>query len=494
MPSCELPENPDLGHLKRQAKALQRAARAGDLEAVALVAEFHPRHATLTAGGGLAGFSRVDALLVVARRYGFSSWPQLLRHMERISEYTRSPQGDDRNEDGGINGFLRRACLTYGDDDVARRDQARAMLSADPGLASANIYTMATTGDTGAAARLLARDPSLARRSGGPHGWEPLLYAAYSRLDTDHADESTTLELAALLLAHGADPNAGYLSNGLYPFTALTGVFGEGERGPIRQPRHRHSTAFARLLLDAGADPNDSQALYNRQFLPDDSHLELLFEYGLGTGSGGPWHARFAANHPSPSELMRDQLEWAAERNFPDRVRLMLENGVHPDVPNAPPGANGSAYLLALRSGNTEIAGMLLAAGANPIALNTTQRLRAALMAGDRATTDQLTGVEPTLANHMKAEEPDLIIRAAEIGRLDAVRLMTEVGFDVNHRHRVTALHEAAGNGDLNLVRLLVELGADPTITDTEHHSTALGWAEYGDQREVVEYLTSRGQ
>ena len=72
----------------------------------------------------------------------------------------------------------------------------------------------------------------------------------------------------------------------------LTGVFGQGELGPVRQPRHPHSLALARLLLEAGANPNDGQALYNRMFEPDNDHLELLFEFGLGAGDGGPWKAR----------------------------------------------------------------------------------------------------------------------------------------------------------------------------------------------------------
>src|SRR5205823_10573375 len=102
--------------------------------------------------------------------------------------------------------------------------------------------------------------------------------------------EAATLTSARMLLQAGADPNAGYLWHGLpASFTVLTGVFGEGELGPVRQPRHPHSLALARLLLEAGADPNDGQALYNRMFEPDDDHLELLFESGLGAGDGGPW-------------------------------------------------------------------------------------------------------------------------------------------------------------------------------------------------------------
>jgi hypothetical protein len=38
-------------------------------------------------------------------------------------------------------------------------------------------------------------------------------------------------------------------------------------------------------------------------------------------------------------------------------------------------------------------------------------------------------------------------------------------------------------------VELLVELGADPTIADTEFDSTPAGWAEHGGHSEVAAYL-----
>ena len=88
---------------------------------------------------------------------------------------------------------------------------------------------------------------------GGPFDWEPLVYAAYSRLDSE-AEEHSTLEAARMLIEHGADPNAGFLWDwgGKFPClcTALTGVLGLGEtdvhriEGPLYQPPHQRCFEF----------------------------------------------------------------------------------------------------------------------------------------------------------------------------------------------------------------------------------------------------------
>jgi len=66
---------------------------------------------------------------------------------------------------------------------------------------------------------------------------------------------------------------------------------------------------------------------------------------------------------------------------------------------------------------------------------------------------------------------------------------------------RHTALHTAAWNGDLPLVRLLADAGADLQARDEEHHSTPLGWAEASIQitgksgcEAVVAYLREIGR
>jgi hypothetical protein len=140
--------------------------------------------------------------------------------------------------------------------------------------------------------RHLAGRPGLATVTGGPHGWSPLLYLAYAR-HNPHLGRPATLETARLLLDAGADPNDGRFWHALpTPFTVLTGVLGYGED---RQPWHPHASPLARLLLDRGADPNDGQTLYNRMFGSNDDHLVVLFEYGLGSDTRGPWHQLLGA-------------------------------------------------------------------------------------------------------------------------------------------------------------------------------------------------------
>lgn len=496
MPTSPLPSNPSLKQVRNNAKTLRDLVRSGAVGAVDLVREHHPRLGDLAAGTPAADrFKLADAQLTLARHHGFASWPKLVRHVELVRRLSRSPHrqpvGGPLTDDAArADELLRLACLTYGADDAARPHQARELLAAHPHLARASLHTAAAVGHVEAAATLLQRAPAAADGQGGPFGWAPLLYLTYSRLDSpDPAHDP--VEVARLLLAHGADPDAGYLWEGTYPFTALTGAFGRGEG---LQPPHRHAMALARLLLDAGAEANDSQTVYNcglGGLATDDTEvLDLLLAHGLGRGDGGPWHHRLAPHHPAPADLLQEALQHAAATGLTRRARLLVDHGADPDRPALHPGFDGrTPYETAVAHGNSEIADLLAEAGADTSTVDTVSRFVGACLAGDRSAVDAALATDPTLSAQARDRAPDLVARAAEAGRADAVRLAVEVGFDIDARHRTTALHEAALRGDLHLVRLLVTLGAEPTITDCEHGSTPAGWARWAGHTDVADHL-----
>ncbi len=483
------PYRPDFNQFKRQAKELRKAYRSGDANAVAEV----QRHEQ---AADPAAFALHDAQRVLARSYGFPSWQKLKSYVQTIQPYWRplEPKSDD-----DANRFLRLACITYFDGDhPSRRVKARQLLAAKPHLAKANIYTAAAVGDVAAVADFLTKNADV-HAKGGPFDWEPLLYAAYARLDSE-VDEHSTLEAARLLLEHGADPNAGFLWEGGFLFTALTGVLGLGEddvgrgEGPLWQPPHPHWREFARLLFEAGADPNDNQGLYNRMQYPDDEHLKLLFEFGLGKDQGGPWFKRFFQHWPyasaprSPSDILAYQLRWAISANYFDRVKLLVENGADVNATSQYPAGARAPYAEAVYHGHQQIADYLVAKGAKRIAitLSTPDEFSVACYRNDADRARELVAGDPSLLD----DAGGLLIWAAEAGRVDSLRLLVELGVDVNSKPGdESPLHCAARAGQLDTVKLLVELGADVHARDRNFDGTPLSFANYKGQRNVVEYL-----
>lgn len=90
MPVRRLPSNPNLAHLKYQARDLlaERAARTP--EAAQRIREFHPRFRRATDAEILdAPLTLSDAQLAIAREYGFPSWARLKRHIEKPTHSDR---------------------------------------------------------------------------------------------------------------------------------------------------------------------------------------------------------------------------------------------------------------------------------------------------------------------------------------------------------------------------------------------------------------------
>jgi len=493
VPPRGLPGNANLEQLRNGAKGFQRAVRAGDPGAAAVVNEFHPRLGSAQPGSPeLETFTRADAQLVVARQFGFPSWPKLKAHLELIADYARSPHhepvgGPLADEAEIADEFLRLITLNYGGDDPDRLARGEALLAEHDWLATANVYTIAATGELDAARDLLAGDPAAASRVGGPYRWEPLLYLTYARLPLSAG--RSPLAVARLLLEHGADPNAGYLWEGLIPpFTALTGALGGG--GTI--PKHPQELALARLLLEAGADPNDGQALYNQGWgeSAGEEWLELLFEFGLGRGDGGPWRRRFGERQDSPQKMLEDLLIAAAKHGLTDRVRRLLDRGVDPrgERIEHPIYRGRSPVQEAALNGHMDIVAMLVDAGA-VWEHDQVDELIATAMSGDRDAVQRLLATDAGLRERAIERCPDQLVRAAEQDSYDAVALLIELGFDVNARPRTAPLHEAAMRGNLRVIRVLLEHGADPNLRDTGYDATPAGWAEHHEQPEAYALL-----
>ena len=496
MPTRGLPGNANLEQLKKGAKSFQRAVRSGDPGAAAVVREFHPRLHDVQAGAPqLERFTRADAQLVVARQFAFPSWPKLKAHLELVEHYARSPHkqpvgGPLADEGAVIHEFLRLACLTYGDDDPGRLRRARSLLEEHDWLARASIHTIAATGEIEAARELLDRDPSLASLVGGPHGWEPLLYLTYSRVGLGPG--RSAVRVARLLLDYGADPNAGYLWEGLVPpFTALTGALGGG--GTI--PEHSERLALARLLLEAGADANDGQALYNQGADGREDWVDVLLEFGLGTADGGPWRRLLGDRQDSPREMIEDLLMAAAAHGFTDRVRKLLARGVDPEGRGCkhPIYQGRSPVQEAALAGHMDVVSVLVAAGAT-WEHDQVDALLAAAMAGDRDGVTRLLAADPSLQERAIDRRPDQLVRAAGEDSYEAVALLIELGFDVNARPRTAPLHEAAMRGSVRVIELLLEHGADPSLRDTGYDATPAGWAEHHGQREARQLLEALAQ
>ena len=477
----------DLDQLRRQAKEWLRRGRSGDPEAIALLRQFHPRGDELAADPSRLRLA--DAQLALARAYDFPSWPKLRQHLLLVQPWRRNPHRVGERAEPADE-LVRLACLTYGADDGVRPSRAAALLEADPELGGSSVYAAAATGSVAALRAMLADDPAAVEREGGPYQWPPLLYLCFSRIP-DALPERSSLACARLLLEAGADPNAGFLWEGLAPpFTALTGAFGGGE-DRANQPPHPQALALARLLLEAGADPNDGQTLYNRMFEAGDDHLRLLFEYGLGRGDGGPWRRRLGEAQQSPAEMLADQLIWAVQAGRRDRVALLLSHGVDPNHPGSghPTHQGRTALEWALRSGSTELAALLADAGARPPAdLDPVDALLAAALAGDA---DAVRSADPQLLADARRRRPLAVAEAVELRRPEAIRLLVAAGFSVDGDGRTTPLHQAAYEGDLELARLLVELGADVDREDPTFHSTPVGWAEHAHADAVADYLRS---
>lgn len=196
-----------------------------------------------------------------------------------------------------------------------------------------------------------------------------------------------------------------------------------------------------------------------------------------------------AESPPSdPAALVR-----AAARGDASEVRSLLEAGVHPDAADA---AGRTAITHAAYGGYPDVVRLLVDAGADVDRQDGT-RANALLSTGE-------TGFVAVLEEVLRGA-PDLtrtnrfggtaLIPAADRGHVETVARLLATDIDVDHVNDLgwTALLEAVllgdgGSAHTQIVRLLVDAGADVSIEDRDG-KTALEHARAAGYEEIVGIL-----
>src|SRR5215218_6465617 len=252
-----------------------------------------------------------------------------------------------------------RAARLVGEALAGRADRAEALLAADPSLAGAGLDAAIVLGDADAVVAALAADPGLVSRELPGPGRRPLSCACHSAFLRPSSPRATGVRrVVELLLDAGADPNE-TVANEYGAMPVLYGAAGVA-----------HDPETTRLLLDRGANPDDGESVYHACEAPDTACLELLLERGTTVrGTNALAHAiRDPAKvrvllgrgdlRPSDPEL-RDALLIARE----DAVaELLIEHGAALDARDA----DGlTPYSRAVRLGDDSMPALLARAGAD---------------------------------------------------------------------------------------------------------------------------------
>jgi ankyrin repeat protein len=421
----------NLEQLRKQAKELVRAARAGDLDTLARLGDLPVRLSS--------------AQLVLAREHGFSSWPKLKAYAERLG-HEQAFHTDLEYYEGRAYGIETTSGLSRAEArrELARRHgfsgwlqlrrhvQAFARGEEEP-TPFMRAYRAVEAGDRDELVRLLDLDPDLVRQR-GTNG-------------NDLLGMAESLDLVRLLLERGADPNRG----NDYGWTKL------------HQAGYANRRELAGLLLEAGARTDVSargdggtpvvQALFwgHREVVDllgrEPGNLRVAAGLGdvdtirelAGTPAAGAHrefyrpHGGFPAWTPSddPQEVLDEGLVWAAKAGRTEALPVLVELGARTDADPY----RGTALAWAAVNGRVDAIRMLAGLGADP--------------------NQRGTFGGPT------------------------------------HGEGVTALHLGAQCGHRDAVRALLELGADPTIRDELHGGDAAGWASFGGHEALSEELRS---
>jgi ankyrin repeat protein len=420
-PERRLPPQPSLEQLKKQAKELLERYRAGDPAAVEEVQRFEHRPDP-------AAFALNDAQRVLARAYGYESWPKLKAFVD------------------GVNVEELAGAVRAGD--LAR---VRVFLNARPELVGTDMA--ANNEHRALHYAVLRRDPAMVRL---------LMEAGADARKGIYPHRDAT---SALAIAH----DRGYQE--------IVDVIEEEER--LRREEMSCPNATISPVQDqinaAIAAGDNAQAI--RLLAADGSLIQACDRDGAG-----PLHvAAEGANQGMVAWLLGKRAD-VGKRDLRDRTpldRAALAADPRNDLANQFPA----------------IANLLLASGAE-------RTIHAAVALGDAARVYELVQADPSVLRQISANG-GLVSLAVKHGKIEMVRLLLDLGADVDERILLEELEEptpswgmplwyAALANQRDIVELLLDRGADPNA-----NVYASGWPlrnawDHEDQS-VKKLLLSRG-
>jgi ankyrin repeat protein len=251
-----------------------------------------------------------------------------------------------------------------------------------------------------------------------------------------HATVVGDISLVRLLLDHKADVNARNKAGA----TALLWAVGDGDK--------------VRALLDRGANVN---------IRPNSGRTPLLI----------------AAESPGAAGVVKLLIEKGADARYHQQGYTVL--------------------MAAAESGDAVVVRLLLDKGADARAGNRVgwTALHGAAMTGQRDVAEALLAHGADVNAHDTLQHRTPLLWAAAGGHTDFVKLLLDRGADVKAKetfHGATVLISAAASerGDLRLVNLLLEKGADPGVKDN-YGDSAVDWARRRGSRKVMQALERRG-
>ena len=412
------------------------------------------------------------------------------------------------------NDTLLQMALDRGHQEVADYLREQLRVRAASGGARHPIHDAIEAGDAEQVAELLATDADAANV--GDHlGRRPLHYA----VDAGRTD------LVDLLLEHDAEIDTpGFSADDRIGTDGFRPVALALWHHPLRQ---RNDYAMARHLLERGA------------------RYSITIAAALGDADGVAELVRddpAVAGEAEPSG--KRPLSAAAERGHREIVRMLLDAGADPNLPEGRLCPHGYALWAAAHLGHRAVAELLLDAGADPNAGvessgNPTEsaadgetrallyryggrmRLSSHFHQGNVDTIAALLDAKPELFDEHAAEqgfthcvsaghEAMLRVLLARGLRVPPVvtycqtylwrsvplaRLLLEHGMDPDlpNWQQIRPLHHMAARGQIEQAKLFLEFGADLGAVDEDFHSTPLGWAARCGQTDFVRFLLQRG-